>query len=123
MRHTCCVRTKVMNQESREENVAHPPTAVHTNGSARTLGRRFARRAVSVLSELPSSIESEIKQNPYRAMAIACGIGIGAGMLLGSRVLRSALVTVVSYAFVELGRAYLQDATERANGRHQAPAD
>ena len=78
---------------------------------------------MSVLSELPSSIESEIKQNPYRALGLACGIGLGAGVLLGSRVLRSALVTAVSYAFVELGRAYLHDATERAKGRYQAPAD
>ena len=112
-----------MNQESTEGNAAHAPTAVHTNGSARAIGRRFARRAVSILSDLPSSIESGIKQNPYRALGIACGIGIGAGVLLGSRVLRSALVTAVSYAFVELGRAYIQDATERAKGRHQAPAD
>ena len=103
--------------------MTHPPTAIHTNGSARTVGRRFARRAISVLSDLPSNIEVEIKQNPYAALGIACGIGMGAGLLLGSRVLRSALVTAVSYAFVELGRSYLQDVTKRAKGLREAPAD
>jgi hypothetical protein len=48
---------------------------------------------------------------------------MGAGLLLGSRILRSVLVTAVSYAFVELGRSYLQDVTERAKGLREAPAD
>jgi hypothetical protein len=112
-----------MNQKTEEGDVTHPPTAIHTNGSARTVGRRFARRAISVLSDLPSNIEVEIKQNPYAALGIACGIGMGAGLLLGSRILRSALVTAVSYAFVELGRSYLQDVTKRAKGLREAPAD
>lgn len=123
MRHICCVPTEAMNQKSAQGDVTHPPTAIHTNGSPRTAGRRFARRAMSVLSDLPSNIEVEIKQNPYAALGIACGIGVGAGVLLGSRVLRSALVTAVSYALVELGRSYRQDVTERAKGRHQAPVD
>jgi len=112
-----------MNQKTTEGDFAHPPTAIHTNGSARTAGRRFARRAMSVLSDLPSNIEVEIKQNPYAVLGIACGIGVGAGLLLGSRILRSALVTAVSYAFVELGRSYLQDMADRAKGRGEAAAD
>jgi hypothetical protein len=85
------------------------PTATHTNGSPHVRSRDFARRAKAVVSKLPSSLDAQLKRSPYTTFGIALAIGMGAGILLGSRILRSVLASALSYAAIELGRAYLRE--------------
>jgi hypothetical protein len=57
----------------------------------------------SQLSRLPLAWEEQLKANPYRALGVACLIGVGAGIVFGSKILRTALAT----ALVEIGRSYV----------------
>ena len=59
--------------------------------------------AKALLSRLPLAWEEQLRANPYRALGVACVIGVGAGLVFGSRILRMALAT----AFVEIGRSYV----------------
>jgi hypothetical protein len=112
-----------MNAEKTDRSVNRPPndpTALHGNGSPRTKRNDFAHRAKSLISGFPSNLDAEIKRRPYATIGIACAIGVGTGIVLGSRILRSVLVSVVSYAVVELGRAYLRHAAASAWGSEPA---
>ncbi len=62
----------------------------------------------NLISELPSKIGEQIQRNPYAALGIACVAGVGAGILVGSRILRTVMSGAISYAAVEAGRAYLR---------------
>jgi hypothetical protein len=62
----------------------------------------------SRLSALPSDLEAEMKSKPYAALGVAFAVGTGAGVVLGSRVLRSVLVSVASSALVALAARYLR---------------
>lgn len=91
------------------------PTAKQANGSSHTKRHPFARRAKTMISELPSSLDAQLKHSPYTTLGIALAVGMGTGILIGSRILRSVLASAVSYAAIELGRAYLrQTASESA---------
>jgi hypothetical protein len=83
------------------------PTAAHSNGSRHIKSREFARHVKATFSKLPSSLDEQMKHSPYTTFGIAIAIGMGAGILLGSRILRSVLAGAVSYAVIELGREYL----------------
>ena len=48
-----------------------------------------------------------MKQHPYRAIGLALAVGVGAGIVLGNRILRAAVASAVSAAIIELGREYL----------------
>jgi hypothetical protein len=85
------------------------PTATHANGSPHTKTRDFARRAKVMFSKLPSSLDARMKDNPYATFGIALALGAGAGILLGSRILRTVLASAASYALIELGRTYLRE--------------
>jgi ElaB/YqjD/DUF883 family membrane-anchored ribosome-binding protein len=100
-----------MNAEHTEADVHRKPidpTAAHANGSPHIKSREFARRAKTVISNLPSSLDERMKRSPYTTLGIALAIGMGAGILLGSRILRSVVAGAASYAVIELGRAYLR---------------
>jgi ElaB/YqjD/DUF883 family membrane-anchored ribosome-binding protein len=86
------------------------PAARQANGSAHTKSHEFARRAKAMISELPSSLDAQVKRRPYATLGIALAIGVGTGILLGSRILRSVLASAASFAAIELGRAYLRQA-------------
>jgi hypothetical protein len=74
----------------------------------RTKGLELASRAKAMMSGFPSNVEAQIKRRPYATLGIVGVIGMGAGILLGSRILRSALASGASYAAVELARAYVR---------------
>jgi hypothetical protein len=90
--------------------VESQPKGPHSNGRTRIDSRDFARRIKAVFSQIPSALDEEIEHRPQVALAVAFALGAGAGVLLSSRILRSALASVVSYAAIELGRSYLSDA-------------
>jgi hypothetical protein len=100
-----------MNAQNAEADLHHKPIdppASHTNGSPHIKSGEFARRAKAVISNLPSSLDEQMKRSPYTTLCIALAIGVGTGILLGSRILRSVLAGTASYAVIELGRAYLR---------------
>jgi hypothetical protein len=111
-----------MNAEKTEADRNHGPndsTTTHANGSSPIKSREFARRAKALISKLPSSLDAQMARSPYTTLGIAVAIGVGAGMLLGSRILRSVLASAASYAAIEFARACLRqtafDAADHAS--------
>jgi len=81
----------------------------------------WVRQATSTIIACPSTIDAFIKQHPYKSLGIACilGAGLGAGALLGSRILRATVIATASVLTMELMRTYLgRDATR--NGKTKA---
>lgn len=68
------------------------------------------------MSGFPSNLEERMKHDPYKTLGVVAVAGIGVGVLLGSRILRTALTSAVSYAVVELARAYLREHIPGADG-------
>lgn len=111
-RHGYCGSAAVMNADNREgdpHRQLKDPTATQANGSPHTKRGEFARRAKGFISQLPPSLDAQMKRSPYTTLGIALAVGMGAGILLRSRILRSVLVSAASYAVIELGRAYLRE--------------
>jgi hypothetical protein len=84
------------------------PAPMRGNGRPDTQPADFARRAQAFLAGFPANLEAMMRRNPYATVGIACAIGVGAGIVLGSRILRAMLVSTVSYAALEFGRAYVR---------------
>lgn len=108
----CVLRSaEIMNSEKTEADRNHgpnDPTTTRANGSSRISSREFARRAKALISKLPSSLDAQMARSPYTTLGIAIAIGVGAGMLFGSRILRSVLASAASYAAIELARGCLR---------------
>lgn len=64
-----------------------------------------ARGLVEQLRDVPSLIERELKDNPYRTLGIVGAAGFGLGAMLGSRLLRVMLISAGGYAVNELLRS------------------
>lgn len=63
-----------------------------------------ARGLVDQLRDVPSLLERELKNNPYRVLGIAGAAGFGLGAMFGSRLLRVMLISAGGYAVNELLR-------------------
>lgn len=89
---------------------ANDPAAKQTNGGAgaSARGTDFVRRAKATVTGLPSRLDEQVKANPRTALAVACLIGLGTGIILSSRIVRSILTGVATVAAVELTRAVLR---------------
>ncbi len=74
------------------------------------------RRAKGIIGEFPWNLDAQIKRRPYESLGVASAIGLGTGILLGSRILRAVLAGAVSLAFVELSRAYARRGDTQAEG-------
>jgi ElaB/YqjD/DUF883 family membrane-anchored ribosome-binding protein len=85
------------------------PSSIQANGSSNGEPRGFARRTIAAISTLPSSLDAQVKARPYAAFGVALAIGVGAGILLRSRILRNVVASAASYAVIELGRAYMRE--------------
>ena len=90
----------------------------HANGAARTQWIEIARRVKDGVSGLPSNLGDRMKQDPFTTLGIAAVAGVGVGILLGSRILRTAVTSAVSYAVVEFVRAYVGERMPSADGVH-----
>jgi hypothetical protein len=98
-----------MNSDNSDANRHHQANdSTHSNGSPHAQSRKFAGRARAIFSAFPSNLDAQMKGSPYAALGIAFAIGMGAGVVLGSRILRSVLASAASYAAMEIGRAYLR---------------
>jgi hypothetical protein len=82
--------------------------APHANGTSATKPTELVRRAKAVVTALPSRVDAQLKANPYATLAVACAVGVGLGVVLSSRILRSALASAATFAAVELTRSFLR---------------
>ena len=92
--------------------------ATHTraNGADRIQWTELARRVKHGVSELQSNFGERMKHDPYTTVGIAAIAGIGVGIILGSRILRTAVTSAVSYGIVEFARSLVEDRIPTANG-------
>jgi ElaB/YqjD/DUF883 family membrane-anchored ribosome-binding protein len=110
-RHAYCDAAELMNSApaDTQHTADDQRSSTQANGSSNGKPREFARRTIATLSTLPSSLDAQMKGRPYAAFGVALAIGVGTGILLRSRILRSVIASAASYAVIELGRAYLRE--------------
>ena len=87
------------------EDTAH----ARTRGPARIQWTEIARRAKHGISDFQSSLADRMKRDPYTTVSIVAVAGIGVGVVLGSRILRSAVASAISYGIIELTRSLVED--------------
>lgn len=98
------------------------PTDAPTNGSSHAptgsghQAEAFGRRATAFLSELPLNAQQQMRRNPAQALGIASALGLVAGVVLSSRIMRTALASAASVVLVEVARSYF-----RVGGRVDGP--
>src|ERR1700687_4671806 len=88
----------------------------HAHGGPRTEWNAVALRAKNLIRGFPTSLDEHMKRNPYATLGIACAIGVGAGVLIGTRILRTVAAGAVSLAAVELGRAWVRQFMAPSDG-------
>ena len=59
---------------------------------------------VDAVLAIPDRVETELRERPYRTLAIAVGVGIGIGVVASSRVARFLIWNLGGYAATELAR-------------------
>ncbi len=97
---------------------------VRGDGAPRIQWTEIVHRMRSGVTELQSNVGDKIKHQPYAALGIAAAAGVGVGIVLGSRILRTALTSALSYGIVEFARSLLEERVPMANGFHMPhPAD
>ena len=94
------------------ETTAH----ARPQGPARIQWTEVARRTKHGITELRSNLADRMKSDPYTTVGIAALAGIGVGIVLGSRILRTAVASAVSYGIVELARSLVEEQIPVANG-------
>lgn len=104
MSHDRSSEKHTRNLEKRSNGSAHggDPESVMTRAED------LARRAVDFVSDFPKNLKEQAKERPYRTLGIATAFGVGAGLIMGSRLLRAAAASALSVAVAELARGYLR---------------
>jgi hypothetical protein len=92
------------------------------HGTPRIDWTEIARRMKHGVSDLQSNFEGRMKTDPYTALGVAAVAGIGLGIVLGSRILRTAVASAVSYGIVELTRSLIEERIPMTNGFHVSHA-
>ncbi len=97
------------NNEMGARSEGTEPTGAKANGGSHFHWGAFGRRAKDGLYGFPSNLGEQMKRNPYKTLALGVAVGLGLGVVLGSRLLRAVLASTVSYAVVEVARSYLRE--------------
>ncbi|WP_394847600.1 DUF883 C-terminal domain-containing protein [Pendulispora brunnea] len=58
--------------------------------------------------DLPEIVEREVKENPYRTLGIAAGVGFGVGAIVGSKLLRTMLLATGGILASEMARGRIK---------------
>ncbi|WP_394837112.1 DUF883 C-terminal domain-containing protein [Pendulispora rubella] len=58
--------------------------------------------------DLPAIVEREVKENPYRTLGIAAGVGFGVGAIVGSKLLRTMLLATGGILASEMARGRIK---------------
>jgi hypothetical protein len=101
-----------MNAEHDHVESNHNPsdaTSARATGSNGARRKEFARRAMAAASGLRSQVDEGILQNPYTTVGIACVVGMGVGVVLSSRILRTVLTAALAAAAVEFTRGFVRE--------------
>ena len=106
------------NHEPPRSHEGAEQSGTHRKGASRIRWSELARRIRNGLSALPQSMADQMKTAPYRTIVVATAAGVGIGVLLGSRVLRTILASSLSYAVIEIARVYIRD---RVTDRDDTP--
>lgn len=67
----------------------------------------FAKAKDAAVS-LPQTLRTNIQERPVATLGVFTALGVGAGVLFGSRILRSVLITALGQTAIELGREYVR---------------
>ncbi len=59
---------------------------------------------VDTVMAIPDRVKTELRERPYRTLAVAVGVGIGIGVVASSRVARFLIWNLGGYAATELAR-------------------
>ena len=102
-------------------NTNEATAPARARGRARIQWTAIARRAKHGITELQSNFEGRMKTDPYATVGAAAVVGIGVGVVLGSRILRTALASAVSYGIVEFARSLVEERIPIANGFRAPP--
>jgi hypothetical protein len=102
---------RLVGMNTRETHVKGP-------GAPRIQWTEIIHRMRSGVTELQSNVGDKIKHDPFAALGIAAAAGVGVGIVLGSRILRAALTSALSYGIVEFARSLVEERVPMANGFH-----
>jgi ElaB/YqjD/DUF883 family membrane-anchored ribosome-binding protein len=99
-----------MNDDPTSTGTTTKPVTVKTSRAAKVkeLMPENFEALLRKAKDLPKTIESEVKDNPYRTLGIAMGVGFGLGALTGSRLARLFVVTAGGYALSEVARTRIK---------------
>jgi hypothetical protein len=79
-----------------------------SNDSPRDEAREMPRVVAGKLRQISSIVDREMKAHPWRLVGVFGALAFGVGVLSGSRLSRSILAAVGSYAVSEVLRAQVQ---------------
>lgn len=96
--------TETKSHESRQQSNGNGKS----HGEAQAGAPGFVGRATKTLFDFPLVVKAQMQERPLTTVGLAVAAGAGAGMILGSRVLRAVLVTALGQTAVELAREYLR---------------
>jgi hypothetical protein len=114
--------------QGRSNHNPKEPTASHRRGSESTesdfarRAKHFVHNARATATGLPPQLDAQLKRNPYAVLGVAGALGLAAGIVLSSRVLRAVLVATLSAAALELTRAFVREGVSGVDTAPSAPA-
>ncbi|MDO9022812.1 MAG: hypothetical protein Q8S73_27720 [Deltaproteobacteria bacterium] len=73
---------------------------------------------VRVVQQLPEQLRTELRERPYRTLAVAMAVGVGIGALASSRITRFLVKNLGSFALAELARRGAAQYLTRALSAH-----
>ena len=114
--------TKRRTRRVREER--EPESEARAGAVARLAEKFPADKIVEYSKDLPQIIEREMKKHPYRAVGVAAGVGFGVGAVVGSRLLRMALLATGGFLASEVARGRMKKLMEElADALDQDPEE
>ncbi|MDP9150216.1 MAG: hypothetical protein M3O36_09790 [Myxococcota bacterium] len=98
--------TKPLETGANDGSPAAHSNAARPKGPSHIGWGGMRRRAKNLVGQLP---DIGRKQSFYAGIGVSAAVGLGVGILLGSRILRAVLASTVSYAVVEVSRTLVRE--------------